>query len=56
MSVIDDAAHMHFAGTGTGATRVESLETETIASFLQSVRGERCIVPAAKSRMTFQAK
>lgn len=56
MCVIDGATHMNFAGTGLGAGRVEPLVTQTIASFLQGVRGPACTLPAPVAEMSLQAK
>lgn len=56
MGVIDGATHMNFAGSGMGAGRVEPLVTQTIASFLQGVRGHACALPAPVAGMSLQAK
>jgi dienelactone hydrolase len=56
MGVINGATHMNFAGNGFGAERVEPKVTQTIAMFLQGVRGGQCKLPAARAEMTLEAK
>ena len=54
--VIDSATHMNFAGNGPGSDKVESVVTQTIASFLAGVRNSGCALPAPISGMTLKAK
>jgi len=56
MGVIDGATHMNFAGNGMGAAHEEPLITQTISRFLQGVRGDGCVLPAASTRISLQSK
>jgi predicted dienelactone hydrolase len=56
MGVINGATHMNFAGIGFGARRVDSLVTQTIASFLDDARKGKCTLPASTAGITLQAK
>lgn len=54
--VIDGATHMNFAGTGIGHEEVEPAVTQTIATFLEGVKAQQCMLPAPLSGMNLQAK
>ncbi len=56
LAVIDGATHMNFAGSGFGASAVESKVTDTIAAFLAGVRKSACAEPAAIEGLTLRIK
>jgi predicted dienelactone hydrolase len=56
MGVIDGAMHLNFAGEGLGAEQVEEDVTRTIASFLDGVRKQACVLPPATQGLDLRGK
>lgn len=56
MGVIDSATHMNFAGTGLGASSVETEVDQIAGSFLTGVRARSCTLPPTARRVILRAK
>jgi dienelactone hydrolase len=56
VGVIDGAMHGNFAGDGIGAKKVEEDVTRTIATWLDGVRKQACVLPAATKGLNLRSK